>query len=338
VKARFFVLLLLTGCSSGLSPAEDYVKRLETVLDISVGRTREPDLSFPPPRDLQIDDAYGQLTIREFLRLRHCKLHTVLAHRNSLIGKVATPSQILFSDLDILATGPECARILDDPELKEKLERFLQAKRKTIGGSLWKALLGQQENRSFWGRTIRVKDYPTSLPGETIESLRALSAFANQVLTGNYIFTTDDYQRVEQHLGQLRFGDGGWLLHEFTQLNSALQHANNLVQSRLARPLCLQKQPTPRARHFHNVVIKFFIQQLQPKAVLLHRRENQLMPAYRALESALLPFATEPYQRWQRTREDRLEQGKTATRRHTEQLQQLFQQCGLSVGSPYTLE
>lgn len=103
-----FSILLLSACSKSNDRASsDYLKRLKSVLDVELDDSHLYfELEFPQPRDLRQDSPNNTLSIREFLSLRQCELHTVIAHRNSLIGKVALPSQLLFNDLQILQNIP----------------------------------------------------------------------------------------------------------------------------------------------------------------------------------------------------------------------------------------
>jgi len=334
---RFIVFCCLTfvsACSPQQDIYSDYVARLQRVLDTSTSLPRESltPPKFPDARDLKRVPPDQSISIREFLSLRNCKLHTVLAHRNSLIGKVAQSSQLLFNDLDILATGPQCLSRLTDKTLANKLAMLLQQKQDNIGHSLWKAVLAEQENRSFWSSAKQPADYPSQLPNQTVSSLAALNTFIDSVLSGHYAFNQSDYNKIEKHLGELRFGDGGMLLLHYFKLNNSLAHANALIQNRLDRPLCLAPAPTPKARQFQNVISEVFIKKFQRQAVLLNQREAQLIPSYWQLEQKLIKYAPPVYQDWAHRRDQLIAQAKSATKRHAQAIQTLYQQCGLTAG------
>ena len=139
------LVLVLCGCKPDKNLADDYVQRLENVLDVSGKKTDVKAPKFPDPRDLKIELSASELSIREFLSLRECELHTTIARRNSLIGKVAKPSQLLFNNIRILEQGPDCLNTLDNATLSKKLKQFLDKKHSEIGQSLWFALLAQDE-------------------------------------------------------------------------------------------------------------------------------------------------------------------------------------------------
>lgn len=327
-------LLVLAGCSTEANLGSDYTERLENVLEVKATLAAQPLPEFPAARLLNVSEATQVISVREFLRLRECKLHTVLAHRNSLIGKFSQPSQALFSDLDILATGPACMEKIDDKALASKLAGFLSGKQARIANTLAMAILGEAENRSFWSISSPSDNYPEQLPQETIPSIQALSSFADSVLAGNYAFSAQKYQKIERHLGQLRFGDGGLLLSRYLVLGNNLEHGNALINKRLKRPLCLTSQPTQKARHFQNVVNQLFILQLQRQAVLYQQRKAQLMPNYRQLETQLIAYMPEAYQQWAHSRDKILDRGEHASKQHAQTIQTLFKQCGLTAGKP----
>lgn len=288
---------------------------------------------FPKPRDLQFKTQRGDLSIREFLSLRECKLHTTVAHRNSLIGKVASESQLLFSDLRILQQGPECVEQLGKLALAKKLQVFLDVKKRQINTHLWSALLAQNEHREFWRSKNYDRDYPKNNSLETKKSLGSLTAFVNRVLAGHYDFTDAEYKSIEQHLGQLRFGDGGQLLSQYLVQINTLQLANTIIQSRLKRPLCFQQKANTKAHYFDNVVRTYFITKVQSRAVKLNQRAEVLLQAHKQLETPLLQYAKANYQAWAKQRDSLFRQGKAATNLHVQLIQQLYKQCNLMPGN-----
>lgn len=330
---RVFPLLLvfLLGCDQPIG--EDYVARLERVLGHDAPLVENHALTFPAPRQLPGPESGAVLSVREFLSLRGCRLHTVLAQRNSQMGKLATQSQRLFNDLEILATGPECVAQLKNQTLATKLSELITIKQAQLPHQLAHALLHQDENRAFWQANNRtsVHVYP---PAQ--KSIEYLTQFSHEVLTGRTSFSDAERNRIERHLGELRFGQGGNALIESNQIVHALTRADALIDLRLAQPLCFNAQATPSARHFQNVVTKVFIQQVQPSSIRLQRLDQALLQDYNQLEDLLLPFAALPYQHWAQQRRQRMQQRRQAPAQHVARVQQLFLQCGLTVGGSKT--
>ena len=332
------ILLLLTACHWGQdTPAADYAKRLSRVLNVDFNKSSAPVESpypaFPSAQQSKLDDNKHTISIREFLGLRQCRLHLVIAERNSQIGKVATPSQRLKNDLEILATGPECLLKLDNQSLKVKLQGYLDHKQNQLQKNLWHALLAQEEYQKLWQQTSHQPNYPNELSSSTaLEDLLTLRTFATKVLAGHYQFSNEEFSQIEQTLGRLRFGDGGQLLTELYQLRRSLETADSIVTQRLTQKLCIKPIPTNAARNLQNVVNKFFIHHVQAQAVKLVQRHKQLMPAIESLESLLAPHANADFRQWIADRDQLMEQGLNATIKHAKNMQAIYAQCGLVAG------
>jgi len=336
LAALYFLLLFLSACSNSETTASgEYLQRLQRVLDVKIDLQKPPTLDFPSARSLKFDQVESALTIREFLSLRQCKLHTIIAQRNSLIGKVAVPSQLLFNDLNILKYIPACIETLRAEKqfkLADKLVTYQQLKISNIDQALWQAILGQQENASFWRIRQQPLDYPQSFNNKAAESLRALAVFIEAVQGGDYDFDQKQSDQIEYHLQQLNFSDAGMLYRRLAELRTNLSIANQTIAARLEKPLCLTGLPTQKARYFKNVVNQFFIGEVQVDAVHLGQRYEQLLSDYLLLEQRLWKATPKVYQQWKLKRDQDLQLALSASKAHVSYIKKLFDQCGLSVG------
>lgn len=334
----FLCTLSLSACGAANDPAHDYAKRLANVLDLEID-PREPPiiLKFPSTRQLIQPTLQINLSVRDFLSLRGCELHQVLAKRNSQLGKVASASQRFISDLKTIQAGPACLEFLhsnSQSALAKELQEFLALKQAKLAGSAWYALLGGPEHAAFWSNQTTPAGYPKIIAHPQAHALSALSAIANSVSKQDLKLSLEKADTLENHLASLRFGDGGILLKELTNLRFRLEQANALIKQKLNTPLCLQARPTPAARNLQNVVNKFFVPNVQAQAVLLSRRHQQLMPTIHAIESTLSAASPKAYKEWQKERDQVFTQSLAATQEHVGLLQKLYAQCGLTAGNP----
>lgn len=326
--------LLLCACSQPDSPSVDYARRLNNVLNTDQANVDTGYLAFPELRGLQAKSPQQSLTIRQFLGLRQCKLHLVIAQRNSQIGKVATASQQLKNDLDILATGPDCLPKIDDAHLKATLANYLKNKQKQLPIKLWQALLAQAEYKAFWQVKKHQPDYPKHLSsGTVLEDIKFLDGFVVTVLKGHYQISDENFKAVELALGRLRYGDAGQLLSELSELNANLSAATKTINARLTRKLCTTPAPNQAARYLQNVVNKFFIAKVQTHALALRQRHDQLLPAITQYEMRLTDYANTQFKHWLAQRQQRFHSALNATFTHAKQLQRLYAQCGLVAGN-----
>jgi len=326
------VWLSLSACQSDKTASELYLQRLANVLGKQLKDQKLNALDYPSRRRLYISPPSYELSVREFLSLRQCKLHVTLAHRNSLIGKVSPSSQLLFSDIEVIANGKSCLAKIENDSLRKKLATYIEKKQDQLDVSFWNAIFAGQEMQKFWSHSERLKNYPNTLRKETRGNLDKLSQFVAD--TKRQPRALDDAEKVliEQHLGHLRFGDAGQLLIELQQIASDIQSANRLLEQAIDRPFCLQAKPTNQALYFSNVMNRFFIDGIQHHALLLKRRAKQIMPSINQLEEELTDVAPKVFKNWQAQRAKILAADQLMVD-HALLLEQLFEQCGLKIGT-----
>lgn len=339
VLLAIVVVLILSIVTSSCSCSrtqdhQEYLSRLARVLDLKKPTIAQTHLRFPEKRNLERHSQQNTISIKAFLGLRNCQLHLALAKRNSLLGRVATPSQRLFNDLDILHSGPKCLPKIEDIELKNKLSFYLDAKRKDLLQTVADAVLAQNEYRSFW-RTIPASvDYPDYLPSDTVsEDLSLINTLVLKLLKGNFFVSDQESKAIEKALGRLMHGDAGQLYYELMTYHAVLEAANTLIEQRLQQKLCLKQKPTQQARYFQNVINVFFIDKIQTKMVSLSTRYQQIMPMIRTLENELLPQADQQLIDWAKTRDIQLSNALASPKKHALLIQQLYNQCGLQSGN-----
>ncbi|MDB4511978.1 DUF3080 domain-containing protein [Arenicella sp.] len=326
---------MLTACAdSQQNDAKEYAQRVANVLDIDLSGAIEPVLTFPSSSELTISPAQHKLSIREFMSMRQCKLHTIVASKNSQMGRLAPASQVLFSDLQVLRYGPECVAQLrgdDQLELADKLERYLSSKETLIEEIMWQAILGSSENAKFWSRSKRIDNYPDELSVDPLQSIESLQRLIEDVQDNHYSVSPQRELEIEDSLRNLSYADGGLLLQRLARVNAGLGMADELIQQALLRPLCFDAKPNQKSNFLKNVVLKFFIGQVQPRLVKLLQRYQQLMPHYLQLENLLSDSAPPAYQQWQKQRQNVFEQAHNSAKRHVANLQQIFTQCGIQL-------
>ena len=331
-------LFVLSACTKSDNKAEDYQQRVQTILETEFELPQQKALNFPRTRDINKEfeklNKKHTISVREFLSLRECKLHIVLAQRNSLMGKVSVPSQILFNDLEILTYTPRCIEYLKQSNnltMKNKLEVYLAEKQKEITVSLWRAILGSNENAQFWHPNDQPENYPQSLNQESVANIKALTKIVGKIKSGEYSLSKQQQIEIEQNLKGLQNGDAGFLFHQLQEQADALQVANKSIEARIKKPLCFTDNSTEKARYFRNVVNKFFIEQVQVYAVSLNQRYTQLMDVYLELESKLETGSSKQYDKWKVQRDKRFTEYLNSTKEHVQYVKKLYKQCGLQV-------
>ncbi len=330
--------LALPGCSeSGPDEAfEEYQARLSRTLNISPVRieARAPPVQ-PAPRELRLQLAPGNIDALDFLALSGCSVQITIGKRNSSLGRLARDSQSLLLDLEYLQLAPACIdyqRSQGDSDLADTLQQAWDLKRKQLPAAIYNATLGGSEYREFWKKPAYPEaSYPGNTSSAVIVSLEAVNSQVRRWLAGDFNANNREFEIL---LGEVATGDGGALIQALAAQASALEEANQLLQQRLDKgPLCSPGIRPAAADILGNVVGKYFIQGIQPRAAELNRRYHDLLPPLAQLEQMLENELPDAYRRWQRQRIQALAAWIQAPRRHISRLQEIQQPCG---GTPGT--
>ena len=336
VGARLSVALvfivLLSACSTDPTPHafNDYQQRLarslqQPVVDV----VRLPVSSYPPIRQLRSPNHPSQhIDLMDLLALDACALGQVIAKRHSSLGKVSRPSQQLIYELSFLQHAPACIDYLEsvgDFELAKNLQQAFDEKQQHVVSYIWHGLFTGQEFRAFWQQPHYLADYPDQANSDVIANLQLLNRWVANWLGGDYRV---DPKQLEWLLASVGKGDGGALFKALHVQASALYKANQSIQQRQLRPVCVGGHPNPQANIVKNVVSRFWLQGLQSWSANINQRYYQLLPAVQHLEEQLAAAEPPAYRRWREQRDQWLQAWQQAPKQHVEHLQGIYQQCG----------
>jgi len=332
VLVTVLLMLALPGCSQG-GPGEafeQYQVRLARTLAVTPAATEDQSPpGLPAPRAMHLQLAAGNIGALDFLALSGCAVQITIGKRNSSLGRLARDSQSLLLDLEYLQLAPACIdyqRKLGESELADTLEQAWELKRRQLPAAIYNATLGGDEYREFWKKPA----YPdTSYPGNTssavIVSLEAVNNNVRRWLAGDFTAANRGFEIL---LGEVATGDGGALMQALAAQAGALDTANRTLQQRLDKgPLCYAGIRPAAADILPNVVGKYFIEGIQPRAAELNRRYHELLPPLGELEEMLKNVLPGAYETWRRQRAEDLARWVAAPRQHIEQLQALQQPC-----------
>lgn len=326
------LVILLSGCeqSGPAGDLDEYLGKLERVLEQGAHRTGDyPVLRMPDVRDLALPALEDSIDVVEFLKLRPCKLHQLVAERNSVLGKLAEPSQRLIYELQFLDAAEDCLSTLatDQPELVLALREVVTRKQAQLPAVIFAATLGGDEFRQFWQPRNDALPDTVMTGGSLTPAISQLSRQVRNWLAGDYAI---DGARLEGLLDVIRRGDGGMQMMAWMLIGSRLDVATGVLNDRLQRqPLCFEGMDTPTADIFEAVVKDMLIGRIQPFIARLNSRYYELLPGVRVLEHVLAGAEPAAYAEWRKQRDADLEQARTALPRHVAALNVLFEQCNL---------
>ena len=325
-------LALACGCSSPGPEAayRDYLARLGNTLGV------DPPPSVPrspprPPRSgqLQIELPGDKLDALDFLALSGCELQVTIGRRNSSLGRVARPSQWLLLELEFLRLAPDCIEKLHGEsrdELAVTLDAAWRLKQRQLPARIFNATLGSDEYRSFWLPGRQQGLYPAVAGSRASTAAASVDARVERWLAGDY---SADGRAFELDLGDIAGGGGGVLLMELLVQQDWRARADRMVDARMARgPLCAPSIRHGAADILPNVVRRYFVGGIQPRAANMNSRQYALLPPVLSLEQQLGDTLPLDYRQWMAERDDALRSALAAPRRHVRQIEKILAPCG----------
>jgi hypothetical protein len=335
-----------------ISQWQDYQSRLTRVLQ----RQAEPQQAtvFPQmPRagELRLEFSSSGIDLLDFLRMRRCALRDTIAQRNSILGRHGDDAARLIFDLRFINQATICQKILVEDglmALAAQLQAATLVKQRELPARIFAASLIGPEFRQFWQIPVDLSTYPLSGKDPSLAALARWQQWQTEWLSqpgsmANWSSLTWQQfsEDVLNTLGQIRLGAGGSMLSAQRVNLAGLTTASAIITQRVnGRPLCLNPQPTPAARHFQGTLRSVFIQQLQRQASAINQHQFNVMSIMAEIEDKLLSIMAanqlaipKAYLDWQKQRDDLLLATDQAQRQHVALAGELLKQCGLQPGN-----
>ncbi|MFV0477528.1 MAG: DUF3080 family protein [Parahaliea sp.] len=326
------IALVLGGCAQG-GPEDrfdNYLSRLSNALSVTAAPPLPTDLPrLPRPAVLQLALESASLDTLDFLALSGCEVQINIGRRNSSLGRLAYPSQLLLLDLEYLRLAPACIEHLKHKgrqPLAQTLQSAILLKQQQLPARIFMATLASTEFRSFWQPAPTLADYPNQTGSTVPTALENMADNIRHWLAGDY---QADNLQFELDLGEVAKGDGGRLMQALALQSSWLENANQLLSQRQQKaPLCTDTLRFEAADILPNIMQRFFIGDIQPWSAALSRRYHNLLPAIKTLESLLEDTLPPAYRQWQLQRNSTIEYWYQAPVRHVHALQDILEPCG----------
>lgn len=267
--------LILSGCSFQADINDttgEYSQRLASVLDHPGAELADmPPLPVPPKQQISKDTL--QISIKDFYQLRDCSLYSLVAERNTALGKIQAPSQRYLYELELLQALESCLNSTEETALKQQLRHWQQQKQTALHLQ-WLQLLESEEVRRALGRNNGwIQSKQTDSLSETLQSLQYLLSLSPESATQHRS------GELEQHLQQLQQAR---LMARVFRTQQMLQlHLSALTQWLHARDIqCPNAKAPEQVKYLRNVFGLFFVEQIQPLASRTNDIYYQLMPLW----------------------------------------------------------
>lgn len=358
ISVAMFALLGCFGGSTVKQSIDDYAARLSRVLDTPLPDSFNDKITTPLPKladsaTLKHAIEGVNINLREFYALQDCELGTVVAERNTSLGKSQLPSQRLVYESKLLNVLNSCEAALTKENKSNQRNAALAAtiaswrEQKTQDYSkTWANLVqGSQELRLALNtpeRLFSVENNKDAL--SSVNALYYINSLSNKELllsdteteatNENNSESIIESSELEQQLKIIRSARlPATLWHTQQTLTQNLSLLTNMLETELDAVSCPEGRASDKAKILRNVFYLFFIEEIQPVGSLVNQYHYKLAPLWE--DWLAQPSLHEEFKRYIRQQsQDGFNQYSSAMKAHVNLWQGFLGRCNLSPVAP----
>ena len=368
ISVAMFALLGCFGGSTVKQSIDDYAARLSRVLDAPLPDSFNDKITTPLPKladsaTLKHAIEGVNINLREFYALQDCELGTVVAERNTSLGKSQLPSQRLVYESKLLNVLKSCEAALTKENESNQRNATLAAtiaswrEQKTQNYSkTWANLVqGSQELRLALNtpeRLFSVENNKDAL--SSVNALYYINSLSNKELLLSDMYSSNtassdteteatnennsesiiESSELEQQLKIIRSARlPATLWHTQQTLTQNLSLLTNMLETELDAVSCPEGRASDKAKILRNVFYLFFIEEIQPVGSLVNQYHYKLAPLWE--DWLAQPSLHEEFKRYIRQQsQDGFNQYSSVMKAHVNLWQGFLGRCNLSPVAP----
>ena len=368
ISVAMFALLGCFGGSTVKQSIDDYAARLSRVLDTPLPDSFNDKITTPLPKladsaTLKHAIEGVNINLREFYALQDCELGTVVAERNTSLGKSQLPSQRLVYESKLLNVLNSCEAALTKENESNQRNAALAAtiaswrEQKTQDYSkTWANLVqGSQELRLALNtpeRLFSVENNKDAL--SSVNALYYINSLSNKGLLLSDMYSSNtassdteteatnennsesiiESSELEQQLKIIRSARlPATLWHTQQTLTQNLSLLTNMLETELDAVSCPEGRASDKAKILRNVFYLFFIEEIQPVGSLVNQYHYKLAPLWE--DWLAQPSLHEEFKRYIRQQsQDGFNQYSSVMKAHVNLWQGFLGRCNLSPVAP----
>jgi hypothetical protein len=368
ISVAMFALLGCFGGSTVKQSIDDYAARLSRVLDAPLPDSFNDKITTPLPKladsaTLKHAIEGVSINLREFYALQDCELGTVVAERNTSLGKSQLPSQRLVYESKLLNVLKSCEAALTKENESNQRNAALAAtiaswrEQKTQDYSkTWANLVqGSQELRLALNTPERLfsvennKDVLSSVNAlYYINSLSNKELLLSDMYSSNTASSDTETEATNENNSESIIGSSeleqqlkiirsarlpATLWHTQQTLTQNLSLLTNMLETELDAVSCPEGRASDKAKILRNVFYLFFIEEIQPVGSLVNQYHYKLTPLWK--DWLAQPSLHEEFKRYIRQQsQDGFNQYSSAMKAHVNLWQGFLGRCNLSPVAP----
>ena len=368
ISVAMFALLGCFGGSTVKQSIDDYAARLSRVLDTPLPDSFNDKITTPLPKladsaTLKHAIEGVNINLREFYALQDCELGTVVAERNTSLGKSQLPSQRLVYESNLLNVLKSCEAALTKENESNQRNAALAAtiaswrEQKTQDYSkTWANLVqGSQELRLALNtpeRLFSVENNRDAL--SSVNALYYINSLSNKELLLSDMYSSNtassdteteatnennsesiiESSELEQQLKIIRSARlPATLWHTQQTLTQNLSLLTDMLETELDAVSCPEGRASDKAKILRNVFYLFFIEEIQPVGSLVNQYHYKLAPLWE--DWLAQPSLHEEFKRYIRQQSQAgFNQYSSAMKAHVKLWQGFLGRCNLSPVAP----
>lgn len=332
----FTIWLVLSGCDPFSEPeslTDEYLTRLANILerDISINPITPP-LAYPRPKQRRFELEPFTVNMLQFFSLFGCELQVLAGEKNSILGKVMTPTTRLNYEIRFLKAADTCLlKNKHDTQLQSVILDVIKHKQQQLPKVIWNAVWNSNEMAHFMSYSTQYHPLISENPQTDSQQLKRLNTQINKLLELDY---SADISILDELNYQWQYeSNAGQLLKTINLLTQRLNQANQLMAARLEQPICYQKKSNPKAERMKSFFFAIYIAKVQPYISIVHQQSKPLIEQLQQLAS----FTPAPSHSFNHYQEVMLSTGVASKwsrftkliEQHTKHWQNLLDQCGM---------
>ena len=368
ISVAMFALLGCFGGSTVKQSIDDYAARLSRVLDTPLPDSFNDKITTPLPKladSATLKQAIEgvNINLREFYALQDCELGTVVAERNTSLGKSQLPSQRLVYESKLLSVLKSCeAALTKENQINQRtaalaatIASWREQKTQDYSKTWANLVQGSQELRLALNTPERL--FSVENNKDALSSVNALYYINN--LSNKEVLLSDMYSsntassdteteatnennsesiiessELEQQLKIIRSARlPATLWHTQQTLTQNLSLLTNMLETELDAVSCPEGRASDKAKILRNVFYLFFIEEIQPVGSLVNQYHYKLAPLWE--DWLAQPSLHEEFKRYIRQQsQDGFNQYSSAMKAHVNLWQGFLGRCNLSPVAP----
>ena len=368
ISVAMFALLGCFGGSTVKQSIDDYAARLSRVLDTPLPDSFNDKITTPLPKladsaTLKHAIEGVNINLREFYALQDCELGTVVAERNTSLGKSQLPSQRLVYESKLLNVLRSCEAALTkenesnqrNAALAATIASWRELKTQDYSKTWANLVQGSQELRLALNtpeRLFSVENNRDAL--SSVNALYYINSLSNKELLLSDMYSSNtassdteteatnennsesiiESSELEQQLKIIRSARlPATLWHTQQTLTQNLSLLTNMLETELDAVSCPEGRASDKAKILRNVFYLFFIEEIQPVGSLVNQYHYKLEPLWE--DWLAQPSLHKEFKRYIRQQsQDGFNQYSSAMKAHVNLWQGFLGRCNLSPVAP----